>query len=54
MFSTASVADSEPLIYCFILWMTELIQIVARALQEKKEKNNKQSSHKNKSVFPVV
>jgi hypothetical protein len=34
--------------------MTELILIVGRALQEKKEKNNKQSSHKNKSIFPIV
>jgi uncharacterized protein YoaH (UPF0181 family) len=34
--------------------MTELIQIVARALQEKKEKNNKQSSYNNKSIFPIV
>ena len=31
-----------------------LILIGSSALQEKKEKNNKQSSHKNKSVFPII
>ena len=54
IFSTPSVADSEPLIHYFNVSMTGLILIGSSALQHKKEKNNKQGSHKNKSVFPVI
>ena len=54
IFLTPSVADSEPLIHYFNLSMTGLIPIGSSALQQKKEKNNKQGSHKNKSVFPVI
>ena len=54
IFLTPSVVDSEPLINYFNVSMTGLIPIGSSALQQKKEKNNKQSSHKNKSVFPVI
>ena len=54
IFSTPSVVDSEPLIHYFNVSMTWLILIGSGALQKEKEKNNKQGSHKNKSVFPVI